>query len=48
MEGQELQGDDAEDALQTVHCVGQLNGLIGVLHGVGVLLRADDDWSSLE
>lgn len=47
MEGQELQGDDAEDALQTVHSVRQLDGLVGILTHVGVILAAEDDWPAL-
>lgn len=43
MEGQELQGDDTEDALQTVHSMWQLNGLVGILTDVGVILATKDD-----
>lgn len=31
MQGQELQGDDAEDALQTIHSLWEFNGLVGIL-----------------
>lgn len=47
MEGQELQGDDTEDALQTVHSMWQLNGLVGILTNVGVILATKDDRPAL-
>ena len=47
MEGQELQGDDAEDALQTVHSVWQLEGVIGILHHLRVVLATKDDGPTL-
>lgn len=31
VERHQLQGDDTEDALQTVHDLRQLNGLVGIL-----------------
>lgn len=48
MEGQELQGDDTEDALQTVHSMWQLNGLVGILNHVGVILATEHDRPALE
>lgn len=48
MEGQELKGDDTEDALQAVHSVWQLNGLVGVLTHFRVILATEDDWPALE
>lgn len=47
MEGQELQGDDTEDALQTVHSLWQLNGLVGVLSHLGVVLATKDNRPTL-
>lgn len=47
VEGQELQGDDAEDALQTVHCVWQLDGVVGILLHVRVVLATKDDGPTL-
>lgn len=47
MEGQELKGDDTEDALQTVHSVWQLDGLVGVLTHFRVILAAEDDGPAL-
>lgn len=47
MEGQKLQGDDTEDALQTVHSMWQLYGLIGVLSHVLVVLATQDDGPTL-
>lgn len=47
MEGQQLQGDDTEDALQTVHGMWQLDGLVGILSHVRVILATKDDWPAL-
>lgn len=47
MEGQELQWDDTEDALQTVHSMRQLNGLVGILCHFRVILATKDDGSPL-
>lgn len=47
MEGQELQGDHAEDALQAVHCGGQLDHLIRKLGTLGVILGAQDNRATL-
>lgn len=47
MEGQELQGNNAEDALQAVHSLGKLNGLVGNLSHFRVILAAEDDGSPL-
>ena len=47
VEGEQLQGDDAEDALQAVHRVGQLDRPVGVLHGVLVVPATQDDGAPL-
>lgn len=47
MEGHELQRNDAEDALQAIHCLGQLHGLIGTPGDLWVVAAAYDDGSSL-
>ena len=47
VEGQQLQGDDAEDALETVHTVGHLDGAARVLHSLVVVLVTDDDGPAL-
>lgn len=47
MEGQELKGNDTEDALQTVHSMWQLDGLVGVLTHVRVILATKDDGPTL-
>ena len=47
VEGQELQRDDAEDALQTVHSMWQLDGLVGILRHVRVVLATKDDGPTL-
>lgn len=47
MEGQELQRDNAEDALQAVHSLWQLNGLVGDLSHFRVILATEDDGSPL-
>lgn len=47
MEGHELQGDNAEDALQAVHSLWQLNGLVGNLRHLRVVLATEDDGSPL-
>lgn len=47
VEGHELQGDDTEDALQAVHNMWQLNGLVGVLSHVRVVLATNDDGPTL-
>ena len=47
MEGHELEGDDTQDALQAVHCLGKFDGLIGVLSDLHVALAAQDDWPPL-
>ena len=48
VEGQQLQGDDAQDALQAVHRVRQLDGLVGVLHDVLVVPATQDDGPALQ
>lgn len=47
MEGHELHRDDAEDPLQAVYCVGQLDGLICHLTTLWVILTAQDDGTTL-
>ena len=47
VEGQQLQRDDAEDALQAVHRVRQLDRLVGVLHDVLVVTATQDDGAPL-
>ena len=47
MEGQQLQRDDTEDTLQTVHGMWQLDGLVGILSHVRVILATQDDWPAL-
>lgn len=47
VEWQELQGDDTEDALQTVHSVWQLNCLVGILSNLRVVLATQDDGPTL-
>lgn len=47
MERQELQGDDTEDALQTIHSLWQLNGLVGIRSNVRVILATKDDGPTL-
>lgn len=48
MEGKELQGDHAEDALQAVHCGGQLDHLICELGALGVVLGAQYNRATLK
>lgn len=43
MEWQELQGDDTEDALQTVHSMWELDGPVGISGHFGVVLATQDD-----
>lgn len=47
VEGQELQGDDTEDSLQTVHSMRQLNGVVGHLTDLRVVLATKDDGPTL-
>ncbi len=47
VEGQELQGDDTKDALQTVHSLRQLNGLVGILSHLRVVLATKDNGPAL-
>lgn len=47
VERQELQGNDTEDALQTVHGLWQLDGLVGVLSHLRVVLATQDDGPTL-
>lgn len=48
MEGQQLQGDDAQDALQAVHAVRYFDGAAGVSDGLLVVFVADDDGTPLQ
>lgn len=48
MEGQELQWDDTEDALQAVHTVGHVDGVAGVLDGLVIVFVADHDGPTLQ
>ena len=41
MEGQQLQRDDAQDALQAVHTVRHFYGAAGVLDGLIIVFVAD-------
>lgn len=47
MKGQELHGDDAEDPLQAVDGVRQLDGLIRRLTALWVIFAAQDDGTTL-
>lgn len=48
MEGQQLQGDDAQDALQAVHAVRHFDRVARVLDGLVILFVADDDGAALQ
>lgn len=48
MEGQQLQRDDAQDALQAVHAVRHFDGAAGVLDGLVVVFVADHDGATLQ
>ncbi len=48
MEGYELQWNDTEDALQTVHCVRQFNGLICHFADLWVILATKDYGAALK
>lgn len=47
MEGQQLQRDDAQDALQAVHAVRHFDGVARVLDGLVILFVTDDDGAAL-
>lgn len=47
VEGHELQGDDTEDALQAVHSLRQLDGLVRVLSHLRVILATKDNGPTL-
>lgn len=47
MEGQQLQGDDAQDALQTVHTVRHFDGAAGALDGLIIIFVTDHDGTPL-
>lgn len=48
MEGQQLQGDDAQDALQAVYALRYFDGATGVSDGLLVVFVADDDGTPLQ
>lgn len=48
MEGQQLQWDDAQDALQAVHTVRHFDGAAGVLDGLVVVFVTDDNGATLQ
>ena len=47
MEGKQLHGDDGEDSLEAVDCLGDLEDLVREGLGLGVALLADDDRSAV-
>lgn len=47
MEGQQLQWDDAQDALQAVHTVRHFDGAAGVLDGLVVIFVTDHNRPAL-
>lgn len=47
VEGQQLQRDDAQDALQTVHTVRHLNVAAGALDGLVIIFVADHNRAAL-
>ena len=47
VEGEELQWDDREDALDAVHCARHRDATIGALQRLLVTGLADDDWAAL-
>lgn len=47
VEGHELHGDDAQDPLQAVDCVRQLDGLIRHFLTLCIVLAAQDDGATL-
>lgn len=47
MEGEQLQRDDAQDALQAVHAVRHFDAVARVLDGLVILFVADDDGAPL-
>lgn len=47
VEGQQLQWDDAQDALQAVHAVRHFDGVARVLDGLVIFFVADHDGASL-
>ena len=47
MEGQQLQRDDAQDALQAVHTVRHFDGAAGALGGLVIVVVADHDGAAL-
>lgn len=48
MEGQQLQRDDAQDALQAVHTVRHFDGAARVLDGLMIVFVTDHDGASLQ
>lgn len=47
MEGQQLQRDDAQDALQAVHTVRHFDGAAAVLDGLVIVFVIDHDGAAL-
>ncbi len=47
MEGQQLQRDDAQDALQAVHTVRYFDGAAGVLDGLVIVFVTDHNGATL-
>lgn len=48
MEGQKLERNHTQNALETVNRVGQLDGFICELGTLGVILGTQDDWTTLK
>lgn len=48
MEGEQLQRDDAQDALQAVHAVRHFDGAARVLRRLVIVFVADHDGAALE
>lgn len=47
VEGQQLQRDDTQDALQAVHTVRHFDGAAGVLDGLVIVFVTDHDGAAL-
>lgn len=47
VEGQQLQRDDAQDALQAVHTVRHFDGAAGVLYGLVIVFVTDHNGAAL-
>lgn len=48
MEGQKLEGNHTQDALETVNRVGQFDGFICELGALRVILGTQYDWTALK